>query len=279
MVLKAKTDAAATSANKFESMDDTSTATAVAEKPATVVADIPVQAAAEAAPATPAAEAAAPEAPAAEAEAAKTTAVVVQNAKAGAVAVTKKLTGALSEYENQFDSASIGFGTFPRVTVGLDGFSKDATTDLGKEIKIEVMSYNNRWVASPGTDDEEAKKHVRYSNDGKTIASTGDDNGMDIMEYIQEMKTVHGLSDAGLKEYLAIYGFLTFANGAEIDEADREIIELQVPPQSKARFQRHQITEGVKIARNVSSATPFVTCTQEKIVNGAKKYALINFSK
>lgn len=283
MVLKAKTNAAADNANAkptFEGMDESNaTATAVAEKPVVAATETPEQApAAEAAPAAdaPAAEAAA--APEAAAKAAETTAVAISNAKAGAVSVTKKFAGALTELENQFDPSGIDFNTFPRVTVGLDGFSKDEQ-DLGKEIRIEVMSYNSRFVCAPGTDDEEAKKLVRYSLDGKTISSNGDDNGMDVQAYIKELKTVHGMDDAGLKEYLSIFGFLTHANGEEIPEADREIIELQVPPQSRALFTRHQMTEGVKISRGVTQASPFVVCRQEKKQgSGTKKFALINFA-
>jgi Fe-S-cluster formation regulator IscX/YfhJ len=289
MVLKAKnTDAANANAKPtFEGMDEgTATATAVAEKPTVAVTEMAEQPAAEAttaaaATAAEAAPAAAPEAAAA--EAAKTTAVAISNAKAGAVTVSKKFVGALSDLENVFDPSTLDFNTFPRVVVGLDGFSKD-DLDLGKKIKLEVMSYNTRYVASPGDDSDEAKKLVRYSLDGKTISSSGDDNGMDIFAYIQEMKTVHGMADAGLKEYLSIFGFLVAADDAEgkfneIDEADREIVELQVPPQSRALFTRYQMTEGVKIQRGVTEATPYVVCTQEKKQgSGTKKFALIHFS-
>lgn len=280
MVLRANKPAAdaSQSASKFEAMDDSATDVAVAEKPAVTVAEIPEQPAAQtAAAATPTAEAAVDAKEAA--KAATETAVVVANAKANAVVASKKFVGALSDKENVFDPSTLDFNTFPRVTVGLDGFSDDSGRDLGKVIKIEVMSYNTRWVASPGTDDEESKKFVRYSLDGKTIDSNGDDNGMDIQAYINEMKTVHGLEDAGLKEYLAIYGFLTFANGEEIAEADRDIVGLQVPPQSRALFTRHQMTEGVKIQRGIVQASDVVVCTQEKKSgSGTKKFALIHFS-
>lgn len=205
------------------------------------------------------------------------TAVALSKQHAVATGATKKFAAALKDKENVFDPSSLDFNTFPRVTVGLDGFSKDDGTDLGKEIALEVMSYNTRWVASPGTDDEEAKKHVRYSLDGKTIDSTGDDNGDDIQEYIRTLKTVHGYTDAGLKQYLSIYGFLTSANGEAIDPADLEIVALQVPPQSRPLFERHQINQGVKISRGSVEASDIVWCQQEKKTGGNKKFAQINF--
>jgi len=202
---------------------------------------------------------------------------IVKEASVSTV-VTKKFIGALSEKENVFDPRSLDFNTFPRVTVGLDGFSSDAGEDYGDLIAIEVMSYNTRWVASPGVDDEEAKVHVRYSLDGKTIDSTGDDNGESLQAWVKTLKEVHGFEKASIKEYLAIYGFMTYADGAEIDPADLEIIALQVPPQSRALFERHQITMGVKISRGTVEASDIVWASQEKKVAGGKKYALINFS-
>jgi hypothetical protein len=301
MVLKAKNTDAATpaTATKFEGMDESGTATAVIDKPAEIKAvELAVQSetpAAETA-STVAAPASEAEAQKATAEAAKTpvteskpaaaaaaasaeTAVVIAEAKAGALAVSKKFIGALSDKENVFPPGTLDFNTFPRVTVGLDGFSQDDGKDLGKEIKIEVMSYNTRWVASPGDDSDEAKKHVRYSTDGKFIASNGDDNGQEVQAYIQELKVSHGYEDAGLKEYLSIYGFLTSANGESIPDEDRQIVELQVPPQSRVLFQRHQITEGVKIQRGIIKASDIVVCRQEKKNGtGTKKFALIHFA-
>jgi hypothetical protein len=286
--------AAAAAKAQFEQMGDDSGAadTAVLDTPAstgTVIGDplanVQSDASTDTGHTEPASEA---DAAAATSEAAKPSKEAVQQAtqtaialsKSAAVAnrVTSKFVGALSEKENVFDPRSLDFNTFPRVTVGLDGFSDDSGVDLGKVIAIEVMSYNTRWVASPGTDDEEAKKDVRYSLDGQTIDSTGDDNGMSVREYIQVLKDVKGYKDAGLKEYLAIYGFLTYSNDADIDPADYEIIALQVPPQSRALFERHQITMGVKIQRGTVEASDIVWCGQEKKQGGNKKFALINFS-
>lgn len=292
MALSKKTQAAAAQATdtKFEEMD-AGAETAVMDKSADVLAGADILANAqgdEAAPAStthlePGSEADAAadtrEAtrPSAEAVKEATTQAVAIAQKKGALAVSKKFVGHLSDKENVFDPGSLDFNTFPRVTVGLDGFSDDTGRDLGKTIKIEVMSYNARFVASPGTDDEAAKKLVRYSLDGKTIDSSGDDNGMSVHEYIRELKEVHGMKDAALKEYQAIYGFLTYANDADIAPEDFEIIALQVPPQSRALFTRHQMTHGIKVQRGTVQPSDIVVCRQSKQKGGNKTFALINF--
>jgi len=288
MALSKKTQAAAAQATdtKFEEME-AGTETAVMDKPADVLAGAVLDNA-ESAPAStthlePGSEADAAadtrEATRPSAEAVKeatTTAVAIAKEK-GALAVSKKFVGHLSDKENVFEPGSLDFNTFPRVTVGLDGFSDDTGRDLGKTIKIEVMSYNARFVASPGTDDEAAKKHVRYSLDGKTIDSSGDDNGMSVQAYIGELKELHGYKDAALKEYQTIYGFLTYANDADIAPEDFEIVALQVPPQSRALFTRHQVTHGIKVQRGTVEASDIVVCRQSKQKGGNKTFALINF--
>jgi hypothetical protein len=210
----------------------------------------------------------------AKAKATETAVALVRETKVAAAA--KKFVKAMDDKENVFDPASLDFNTFPRVVVGLDGFSIDDGRDLGKVIQIEVMSFNSRFVAAPGDDSDEAKQHVRYSLDGIHIDSKDDFNGTLISDYIKHLKHL-GYNDADRKEYLSIYGFMTHSDGAEIAEADREIIALQVPPQSRTLFDRHRMTEGVKIARGVVAPTDFLVCTQEK-VNGTKKYAQIKFS-
>lgn len=214
-------------------------------------------------------------------QAAKATSTALASIKQTAIAVgTKKFVGALSNLENFFDPAALDFNTFLRVVVGLDGFSDDNDVDLGKEIGMEVLSFNTRFTVSPGVDSEEAKPHVRFSLDGKVLdcPSNPAEHGMKISEYLDYMRDTLGYKDAALKEYVAIYGFLTFANGAMIDPSDREIIGLQVPPQSRALFDRYKITQGLLQSRGVAPKHAGIRCQQEKVVNGARKYAQIKFS-
>ncbi len=212
-----------------------------------------------------------------EAAASTETAVAVKPATAVSTVVSKKFQASLQEYHNAIDPVGLDFNTFSRVTVGLDGFSDDKQIDLGKEIRLELMSYNDRYVVSPGVDNDEAKAFVRYSLDGVVIDS-GEDAGMLVADYLKNLKEVEGYKDASVKQYLNIVGFLTHANDAEIIPEDRIIISLQVPPQSRAVFSRHQITMGVKVAQKIMAETNTLVCRQHKAVNGTTKYATIDFS-
>ena len=218
-------------------------------------------------------------APSAE-EVAKATTTAIAVAKQNAVATaTKKFSGALQNLENVFDPAGMDFNTFPRIVVGLDGFSSDSDDDLGKEIGLELMSYNTRYTLSPGVDDEDAKQHVRFSLDGKTLdcPNNPEQHGMDCAAYLKVLKDVEGYDNAAMKEYVALYGFMTFAKGAIIDPAEREIVSVQVPPQSRALFTRFQVNQGVLIQRKLAPAHPGVRLLQEKQTAGTRKFASIKF--
>ena len=64
---------------------------------------------------------------------------------------------------------NLGIGVFPRITVGLDGFSRDKTKELGKKIAIEVLSWSYVWLVTAGEQNEEANRLIRTSYDGKNL--------------------------------------------------------------------------------------------------------------
>lgn len=215
-------------------------------------------------------------------QAAKATSTALAQVKQHAVSLggTKKFVGALSNLENVFDPAQLDFNTFPRIVVGLDGFSDDAQEDLGKEIGLEVLSFNTRYTVSPGVDSEEAKQHVRFSLDGKTLdcPTNPAEHGMPVAAYLDHLRNTLSYGDAAMKEYVAIYGFLTFKNGSVVDPSEREIVGVQVPPQSRPLFDRYKINMGLLQSRGVAPKHAGIRCLQEKIVNGTRKYAQIKFS-
>lgn len=256
---------------KFEDQEQSSATQGAATETATVE---ETKAAPAEKPSTVSTEQAAPAATQEPAQA-TTTEVAVRPAASVSTAVKKpKYQQALVDYENVIDPTSVEFNTFRRITVGLDGFEDDQKVDLGKELRLELMSFNDRWVVSPGTQDKEATDFVRYSADGKTIDGTG----QDINEYLDELIKVEGYKDAAIKRYMSIYGFLTYANGAEIDVIDRSLVAIQVPPQSKAYFDRYRIESGFKIAAGAMEETNMLVLRQEKQQGKDKKFAVIRFS-
>lgn len=273
MVLKAK---------KFESPEAGDTAVLDAATPAAAAAETTVGVVEAEVAATPAATAAAAAAidtasdtaAAAIPAAASTTAIAPVAPKALSTVVGKKFAPALSTYSNVFDPSSLAFNTFNRVTVDLGGFNDADKKELGNDIVLQLMSFNERYAITPGVQDDDATQHVRYSLDGKTIDGTGES----VLDYLKVLREVEGYTNADVKKYLALYGFLVKQDDTVIDPADRQIVEIQVPPMSVAYFTRFQIETGVKISQGVLQASDLIGIKVEKAQGKTTKYAAIKFS-
>lgn len=199
-------------------------------------------------------------------------------------AVAKKFTPALEEYKGVIDPSTMDFDTFTRITVGLDGFTDDQDVPLGKIIKIQLMSWNERYTVTAGEDNAEANEKVRFSLDGKTIDGTGES----VTEYLKVLREVDGYENASVKKYYALYGFLMqtsapdargYPNVVDVDPVDRAIVSIQIPPRSVSLFTRYQITTGVKISQGIIEASDELVLTQGKQAGKTKDYANIQFSR
>lgn len=201
--------------------------------------------------------------------------------KGGAVVSAAKYRPALEEFHNQIDPASLDFDTFRRITVGLGGFSDEAKTKVGARLKVELMSYNDRFVVSPGVKNTEADEKVKFSLDGVHL----DDGSGLVADYLKELKEVDGYDEASVKKYLNIYGFLVATSKTEDSEfveiapEDREIVSIQVPPRSYAKFTRLQLEMGVKVAQGIVPATNVIEIGFKSVAGKSTEYAEYTFKR
>jgi Fe-S-cluster formation regulator IscX/YfhJ len=192
--------------------------------------------------------------------------------------IGSKFQPALQEFKDVIDPASLEFDTFSRITVGLDGFSDDQEKDLGKVIKLRLMSWNKRYIVTAGEDDKTANELTRFSLDGITL----DNDGSLAADWVKVLKETHGYKDAAIKEYYQLYGFLIATsesgNLVDVPEEDQIIVSIQCPPRSKAQFTNYQITMGVKVSKGILPASDEIVLTQAKEKGKTKSYAKILFS-
>lgn len=232
--------------------------------------DIPAFEDDNAAPAAAVADAKPSPSPSDVAKADATTAIA--QASAGAVATKPlKATAAFSEYENALPD--VDFGTFPRVTADLGGFEMDKEV-IGETIKLELMSWNHRYVVTPGSDNKEANQLVKYSNDGQTLS---DGSGVSVQDYLATLKEVHGYDGASVKGYMDLTGLLVEANGKAIPEDDQEVVQVQLSPQSLKQFNGYRITKGIMEARKGVQTGNTLTLKRERSEYNGKKFAYISF--
>lgn len=195
-------------------------------------------------------------------------------AKAATTAVAKpqlKVTAAFGDMQDALPE--VDFGTFPRITVDLGGFEKDKEV-IGDNIKLELMSWTNRYVVTPNVDNKEANGLVKYSNDGVTLS---DGSGVSVADYLNKLKTVDGYDEASVKTYIDLTGLLVEAGGKAIPEDEQEIVQVQLSPQSVKQFNGYRITKGVMEARSGAAVSNTISLTRERGEYNSNKFAFVKF--
>lgn len=197
----------------------------------------------------------------------------IAQAAATSVVAAKPLKAAAAFGDMQDALPDVDFGTFPRITVDLGGFEKDKDV-LGDTIKLELMSWANRYVVTPNVDDKEANELVKYSNDGVSLS---DGSGRAVADYLNELKVVKGYDGASVKTYIDLTGLLVEAGGKAIPESEQEIVQVQLSPQSVKQFNGYRITKGVMEARTGVQSGNVLTLTRERGEYNTKKFAFVKF--
>ena len=179
--------------------------------------------------------------------------VAVANAKASLPAVAKPRGGALTTPSAPVNTAAydvmaafenrmppVDFGEGVRL-VGSNGILMDSDKNkLGSHIHMTLLSWNKRWVVSPGKDGAEAREFARYSIDGKYTSK-----GEPVDEYIDRLRNELGYDKASLKEYIDLFGVLD-ASEKDSDHVGGSVTVSLSPDSVKAfsSFRRDIVVKG-----------------------------------
>ena len=170
------------------------------------------------------------------------------------------------------DLESLGIGVFPRITVGLDGFSRDKTKELGKKIAIEVLSWNYIWMVTAGEQNEESNKLIRTSYDGKNLK--GGEGSVE--SYVTYLKS-EGYDKAATKQYAEVYCNLLWSEvGGDVAADEQEIMQVSLSPQTVGQWGRYLLESGLRKAKGIEDSN-VVTLTQEKRVISNNKFGIATF--
>lgn len=189
---------------------------------------------------------AAADARAAEQGAAKTTSAntAVSTKPAGQVAVHKAMVNPLEPLKGAF---FVEFDTLRSLKISNGNVvDNQSAKPLGDVVGLELLSYQDQWVVSPGVDGDDAKENVRYSDDGKTT-SKGEDCG----EYLAALKEA-GFDKAKISKRTVICGSL-FDIGEKGKKAVPELqdclVQISLAPTSKAGFDRYMMDQAFSIGK------------------------------
>lgn len=211
---------------------------------------IPKKTNAAAAPATTAAPAATPApAPAVEAAApaatpapapAQTTAVAP--VRSTAVAMAGRPVDVIAEdFKNKLP---LEWNTLHRLQANNGNFLdlENQKKPLGDEITLNLMTYQDNWQISPGTDDANDTQYVRYSDDGITTKQ-----GENCQEYLQAMKEA-GYVEAKMTQRVTLAGEIVRC--AKVPDMEGKLVQIDLSTTSKNMFNRHQFQVSLDVARN-----------------------------
>ena len=218
--------------------------------------------------------------PEAQAPEAKSTAVIARTE--GGVLKTmfssnKSFVNPLAELRDAFskNGIQVDYGTFPRLKVDSGHLATAEGKDAGDWVEIQVISYGPTWTVAPGSDDEAAKKLVRFSDDGKTVKPAGDDDewgGKTVAEYKEHLKAL-GFESASVKDYLIVHGIALSAHDVTFAHLN-EVVSVQLAPLSKGKFEAYVMNRGIaaRMGRvTETSGHPVVKFSTERAKNAQGK--------
>ncbi len=224
------------------------------------------QAAAEAHEAA-AAPAAAPAPAATPAPAPASTSTAVAAAPAAGAVVESSNVSMMNHIETFKNRYKVEWNTLIRLQANNGQFiNKDAkNASLGDVIQMQLLSYQDSWQVSPGSDAAEAKELVRYSDDGETTTK-----GENIQEHIRKCHEL-GYTKAKLDFRVMLVGVL-LATTKDGGKAINELVQIDLSATSRSEFDRYRLGTAFKIGRGMltKQAAEIMTMTAE-IASGKDK--------
>lgn len=214
--------------------------------------------------------------------AAKVTATTaIAKAQTTAIAATgkNKFSAALTHLEYQLELEhvkALGVGTLPKMVADRAGFEVGEGKDkkeYGEWVDFNIFSYNKRWLAANGTDDDDSKDYLRTSYDNETIEG----EVISLKDYVQSLKE-QGFEKASARLYIDVWGFVVNSDKLGlVEEDEREMIQLQLSPVSVKQFTAYQLQAGIKASLSGKAISDTVRATIDKKEFGSNKFAAIKF--
>lgn len=218
--------------------------------------------------------------PAAEAAAEATSTAIAQAQSTAVAAARPKMQAAYAEFQDIFDSDTVSGMALSVPTIkGEQGGAYVGDKLLGTRFRIEVISWNYRWMITSGLQSkdggyEESKQYIANSYDNQTVHG----KDMSVDEYLQMLRDAHGYDKAGKSQYIDLFGLVTWTEkGGDVAPEDRELHRVQLSQTSAGNFSAFCATQGVMVSRGiVKELSPVIEFEAVARSKGTNKYT--NFS-
>ena len=204
--------------------------------------------------------------------------VALQRANSGAVTTRiGKIPTVMEDLKNAF---TVDFDTFDRLKAGAGVIVDSNNNNLGRDIAMTVLSWQDTYDVAPGSDAPEAKKVVRYSDDGVTLAGGG---GL-VRDYLASLMSgeVDGVKypNANCKQKCVLVGILEGAENPT--NLLGQTVQVSLSNQSRKFWDRHRfnITMAIQMGRRASAeGAECITIKAVPTTSNGNNYTLLHVSE
>jgi hypothetical protein len=195
-------------------------------------------------------------------------------ATASTTAVAPAKSTFIDPFEDLEGKMSVRFDTLLALKATNGNLLQDQTV-LGDTVGMEILSTQKLFVISPGDDDDEASKHVRYSDDGVTTSQ-----GENCKEYLEAL-TNAGYVNARMTERLVIVGDLFDAGKGKGGPLEDELVQISLSPTSCTAFDRYKVNTAYRIYKGKESAegSTRVRLTCKLQTKGKQTWTVVEFTR
>lgn len=191
------------------------------------------------------------------------------------VAVSAPMVNPFDPLKNLFP---LEFDTFLNIQLNQgNAINKDNNASLGSEIGLELMTFQDQTVVSPGVDGDEAKEFVRYSDDGVTTTK-----GENVQEYLKQLKD-GAYPNANISKRVIIAGPLFDAGvkGNKMPGLRDKLVQINLPPSSVSNFKRYMADQAFQISKRGKPVTGVerMRITMDTKTKGDNTWTIANFSR
>jgi hypothetical protein len=192
-------------------------------------------------------------------EAPKTTALAAAGTRALTTASSVMKANIISGLQDAF---RVEYDSLPAVGASLGTFVRKADeTDLGPELKLQLISYQESWVASPN-DTKADVELVKYADNSKTAR-----DGTDLAAHVEDLKA-QGYGKAKINHRVILVGELLEAS--KDDSMVGALIMVDLPDSGRRSFNTFTLQASYAVAKGRKSAEEATILTL-KAVNDKTK--------
>lgn len=166
---------------------------------------------------------------------------------------------AFQEFKDVLDTGTVSALSMsaPRVTGEQGSLYLNRTVDMGKQMRLQVVSWNDRWAIGTGekVQNDETKALFRISYDNHTIDGAPD---VTVAEYIRGLKE-QGYPNARVSKYVDLWGFPTWSKEkGDVADGEGALTVFQLSETSGGAWMNFCVSRGMQVSMGKAPETDMV---------------------